>query len=46
MPEYLKTALQMEVRGKHFKALSDLKLFYQDPDAFFREMEHSGLDGA
>ena len=42
--DFLKQMIEEE--KKHFQALSDLKLFYQDPDAFFREMEHSGLDGA
>jgi rubrerythrin len=36
----------IEEEESHFKALSDMKLFYENPDAFFMEMEHSGLDGA
>jgi rubrerythrin len=34
-----------EERG-HLRALEDIKLFLTDPDSWYTEMEHHGLDGA
>ena len=36
----------IEEEREHHKALADLRFYYVDPEHWFMEKSHSGLDGA
>ena len=38
--------LMAEEERTHLSLLSDMKMYYEDPESWFMEKERSGLDGA